>query len=140
MKRTMWLLFTLLFVAVWAGVAIGGQPYCPGCSGTANAVDMQALGAPACSGPGYGALVPGCCECPPSCCDHVWDGYCEEKARRKAWLHSLCHPKCVVPVTVTYLPPKCGECDAKATAADRPVVQEQSLRPAPQPPAEKPSN
>lgn len=26
-----------------------------------------------------GALVPGCCECPPSCCDHLWDGYCQKK-------------------------------------------------------------
>lgn len=26
-------------------------------------------------------LVPGCCECPPSCCDNAWVGYCEEKAR-----------------------------------------------------------
>jgi hypothetical protein len=33
--------------------------------------------APACASPCYG-LVPGCCEFPPSCCDHVWDGYCQE--------------------------------------------------------------
>ena len=33
--------------------------------------------APACGSPMYG-LVPGCCEFPPSCCTHVWDGYCNQ--------------------------------------------------------------
>ena len=38
--------------------------------------------APACAAPPFGT-VPGCCQCQPSCCDHVWDGYCQEKWSRK---------------------------------------------------------
>jgi hypothetical protein len=40
-------------------------------------------GAPSCGC----TLVQGCCDHPFSCCDHVWDGYCQEKARRYAWWH-----------------------------------------------------
>jgi len=38
---------------------------------------------PACPAPGP-ALVQGSADHPLSCCDHVWDGYCQEKARRYA--------------------------------------------------------
>jgi hypothetical protein len=49
-----------------------------GCGGFPAA----SLSAGACGGvAGYG-LMPGCCECPPSCCDNAWAGYCQEKARR----------------------------------------------------------
>lgn len=46
-----------------------------------NCTNAGLYGAPACCGPGYcGPLVPGCCEYPPDCvCDHIWDGYCQEK-------------------------------------------------------------
>jgi len=49
--------------------------------GEALAGDWASLGAPACCGPSFGtvALQPGCCEFPPTCCRHVWDGYCENK-------------------------------------------------------------
>ncbi|MGD0896866.1 MAG: hypothetical protein ABR915_03455 [Thermoguttaceae bacterium] len=46
----------------------------------------RGLCGPVCSaGPGY--AVQGCCDHPISCCDHVWDGYCQEKARRLARWH-----------------------------------------------------
>jgi len=35
----------------------------------------------ACGIGGYG-MVPGCCEYSPSCCDNIWDGYCQRKAHR----------------------------------------------------------
>ncbi len=44
------------------------------------------LSAQPCGTPGYGALAPGCCECPPNCCDNVWAGYCENRPPcRKGW-------------------------------------------------------
>jgi len=49
----------------------------------ALATDWNSLGAPACCGPSFGTVsVQGCCELPPSCCRHVWDGYCETKMAR----------------------------------------------------------
>jgi hypothetical protein len=41
-------------------------------------------GAPACAAPFFG-WQPGCCESPPSPCDNAWAGYCQEKARCKAF-------------------------------------------------------
>lgn len=51
----------------------------------AFAGDWTSLGAPACCGPSFStvSLQQGCCETPPSCCQHVWDGYCENK--RAGW-------------------------------------------------------
>jgi len=47
------------------------------------AADWNSLGAPACCAPSYGTVsLQGCCELPPSCCRHVWDGYCETKMAR----------------------------------------------------------
>ncbi|MHC4177841.1 MAG: hypothetical protein ACYSWU_10055 [Planctomycetota bacterium] len=44
--------------------------------------------APACAAPYYG-FQPGCCELPPSPCDNAWAGYCQEKARMRAFCHRL---------------------------------------------------
>jgi len=56
-----------------------------GCGATGCRVSA-AYGAAACCAPGYG-FVPGCCEFPPSRCDHVWDGYCQERrcGGRRGW-------------------------------------------------------
>jgi hypothetical protein len=44
---------------------------------------------PACAASPGCSLVEGCCDRPFSCCEHVWDGYCQEKARRYArWHHA----------------------------------------------------
>ncbi|HLA84441.1 MAG TPA: hypothetical protein VJL29_06580 [Thermoguttaceae bacterium] len=51
--------------------------------------------APACFAPGYGYTGPGCVPWhTPSCCDHIWDGYCNE--------HHGCN-RCPQPC-----PPPCG--------------------------------
>jgi len=64
-------------LVVWIATLQAGQAFggC-GCSGAG-----VGLFAPACGAPGYGASgnVAGCCECQPKFCDHVWDGYCENK-------------------------------------------------------------
>ena len=44
--------------------------------------------APACGAPMYG-LVPGCCEFPPNGCTDAWEGYCEERARSRAFWERL---------------------------------------------------
>lgn len=62
--------------------------------GLASVLIAVALAGPALAGHhwsaysmGYGVpcpapcLAPGCCECQPSCCDNVWAGFCQEKAR-----------------------------------------------------------
>ncbi len=76
-------LLAVVVVCGAAGMAAGGNSYwgdAMGCGG------CGAYAAPACAAPSYG-LVPGCCEFPPSCCYHVWDGYCQERAY---WLARCC--------------------------------------------------
>jgi len=36
----------------------------------------------------YG-MTPGCCQCPPTACDNAWDGYCEERAKWKAFWYRV---------------------------------------------------
>jgi hypothetical protein len=57
---------------------VPGQPM-PGCRPPAAMMCGPAYSSP----PGY-AWVWGCCEHTPSCADHIWDGYCAEKARKYA--------------------------------------------------------
>ena len=64
-------IFGLTTAAMAAGPCCGNQAVSPDYGGYA------AYCAPACAAPCYG-MVPGCCEFPPSCCDNVWDGYCQE--------------------------------------------------------------
>ena len=48
---------------------------------------------PACFAPGYSSWSLGCCPFPrPTCCDHIWDGYCTEEG---------CHCGCG-PCATTY--------------------------------------
>jgi hypothetical protein len=133
MKQAVWLTLTMLFVVVWVGAALGADSYCASCNGASKAAMMQAYGAPACCAPGYGMLVPGCCDCPPSCCDDAWAGYCEEKARVRAWLDSLGKPRCAV-YTPARSAPRCAV-ETAPTAAERPIAEPGQLGPAPQPSA-----
>jgi hypothetical protein len=69
--------FAVVTILALATAAMAAEPCC---GNQGMWTDYGAFGgycAPACAAPAYG-LVPGCCEFPPSCCDHVWDGYCQE--------------------------------------------------------------
>ena len=78
-------------IAILVGAVLAMAP------GTATAgchARIAALCGPPCSAtPGY-TLVEGCCDQPPCLCDHVWDNYCQQKARRYArWHHDApCGP------------------------------------------------
>ncbi|MBN1908157.1 MAG: hypothetical protein JW818_00325 [Pirellulales bacterium] len=64
------------------------------------------ISAPACGAPSYGSMTPGCCQCQPSRCDNVWDGYCQERQRRGCcWW--FCRPVACQP-TPACIPPVCG--------------------------------
>jgi len=79
MRSIRWV-FAVLAVCVLSSTAAGQEP-CRGGQVTFNAYGAcGGYSAPACACPGYG-MVPGCCELPPSCCDNVWDGYCQERRR-----------------------------------------------------------
>jgi hypothetical protein len=65
---------------LWGQQGAGGMPAVAG--GGAGCGCGTACGC----GAGCGiSLQPGCCENPPRCGDHAWDGYCEEKARWLNW-------------------------------------------------------
>jgi hypothetical protein len=55
---------------------------------SASCGQCYTYGAPACGAPFFG-WQPGCCQDPPSPCDNAWAGYCEEKARWKAFCYRL---------------------------------------------------
>ena len=70
----------VLAVVMILGLAAAAMAAEPCCGNQALWTGYGTYGgycAPACAAPGYG-MVPGCCELPRSCCDHVWDGYCQE--------------------------------------------------------------
>ena len=69
---------SLLSLAAGLDSAYGWDGSCSNCS------QNYTYGAPACGAPLFG-FTPGCCEFPPSLCDNIWDGYCQEKARRSAF-------------------------------------------------------
>jgi len=81
-----------------------------------------AYAAPACGAPGYG-WAPGCCECAPSCCDHVWDGYCQQKAARRCCARKA---SCAAP---------CLECQPGVDPMTPPPGSVLDMLPAPQPAA-----
>ena len=85
MRKKCWTVGALAAVLV-VGLAADLQAACGHCGG-GGSVDY---GAPACGAPGYGSLTPGCCEYPPSCCDNIWDGYCEERRCGRGW--GFCWP------------------------------------------------
>ena len=80
--------FAVITVFGLATAAMAAEPCC-GNQATSMGYDGYAgYCAPACAAPCYGT-VPGCCEFPPSCCDNVWDGYCQELRGLDA-LRALC--------------------------------------------------
>jgi hypothetical protein len=85
-----------LVAEAMAGDDIHGHAVpCVGCSHGLHSMYT----APACCMPyGFGGQ-PGCCECQPHCCDNVWDGYCQERARWQACFARIgtrhgCHGRC----------------------------------------------
>lgn len=73
----------LAAVVVMGGLVLVSAPAFGAYPGGPWGGGWAAYGAPACGGPGYGAMVPGCCEFRPNCCDHVWDGYCQNRGCHK---------------------------------------------------------
>ncbi|MBN2022699.1 MAG: hypothetical protein JW809_07875 [Pirellulales bacterium] len=101
-----------------------------GCSGCGSG-QASYYGAPACGAPGYGSMVPGCCQCPPSRCDDAWEGYCEERGRCWGWW--MCRrPAMSCGPVVMHVAPGCGvsSCGANAPSADPPAP---TAAPAPSP-------
>ena len=81
-------LASVLAIFVLPGLVLGGPPVI-GPYGTCCGGGGYGLSAPACCGGGYTAtapLAPGCCETQRPCCEHIWDGFCQEKA----WLRGHC--------------------------------------------------
>jgi hypothetical protein len=65
---------------------------CASCGGNDTGGYRSYRGPAGFSPPGY-CLAPGCCECPPSACDNAWDGYCEEKAKWRAYFAQVGTPR-----------------------------------------------
>ena len=78
--RSMCGVLALLTVCGLAMTAFGSEPAAVSQPALPNLGPCGGYAAPACAAPAYG-LVPGCCEFAPSCCDTVWDGYCQERHR-----------------------------------------------------------
>lgn len=74
--------YGLVSPAAGAESSGGAGMKCAGCG------HCQTYSAPACAAPFYG-MAPGCCKCPPSACDNAWAGYCQEKARWKAFWYRV---------------------------------------------------
>ena len=120
----------------------GAHARMAGCKGCGYG-SYETLSAPACAAPGYG-LVPGCCESAPSCCDNVWDGYCQESHCFSFPLFRGCRlaPRCGLggggccPAQ-----PTCGEAGCQPSQGTVDVIEEGATAPAieaPQPPEEAP--
>jgi hypothetical protein len=82
--------------------------------------------APSCMSPTYGYYAPGCCPCvAPSCCDHIWDGYCFE--RRCCW------PKACVSTGCVGAPAASTGCADSASGAVEPKSAGTQVEVAPRP-------
>jgi len=137
--RSMCGVFAVLALCGLASEAAGFEPCC-GSQATFTAYEAYAgYAASACAAPGYG-LVPGCCEFPPSCCEHVWDGYCQERCHRACGFRRACCPQ--PPVYQVYQCPhgmdaSCGEpeceCLPPAGVAGNAVTQAIPFAPPPAP-------
>jgi hypothetical protein len=103
-----------------ATTAVAAGP-CYGDSGMwANHNAYGGYSAPACGAPWYG-LVPGCCEFPPSCCRHVWDGYCQELRGMdavRAFFPNRCGRGCGQGAGLHCSQPACGPADAGCCPID----------------------
>lgn len=85
-----WICWASVPLAVWAlaNSAAGFDGLYGGGGSCASCEHQYTYGAPACAAPFYG-FQPGCCEQPPSPCDNAWAGYCQEKARCRAFWYRL---------------------------------------------------
>ena len=98
--------FAVLAAGALIGTAFDIMPACHaampcvGCDQRSG--QTYRYGAPACCVASGFNMKPGCCQCQPHCCDNVWDGYCQEKARWQAfWARvgagaTRCHNHAVV--------------------------------------------
>ena len=86
--RLFCLILVLPVVCGLAGPAAGEGCNCGGTSPYGCNGAYGSYYAPACAVSFYG-MVPGCCICPPSPCDNAWDGYCEERAKWKAFWYRV---------------------------------------------------
>jgi len=87
MRRICWACVVLAVVALSRPAAGFDSGYGWGKSCT-SCEPCYTYGAPACGAPFFG-WQPGCCQDPPSPCDNAWAGYCEEKARWRAFCYRL---------------------------------------------------
>jgi len=102
----------LATVLVISGAVLVNTPAFGAQTGGAWSGGWAAFGAPACGAPGYGTMAPGCCELRPTCCDHVWDGYCQNKG---------CHKRhCVSPAACSV--PACAGCQSGMMSSSMPAV------------------
>ena len=145
--RTTYLIPVLVIVACLSTAASGFEFYGGRHAGLAGyggcgCRSCTALSAPACGAPGYG-LVPGCCEHAPSCCDNVWDGYCQESHCFHFPLFRGCRsaPRCGLGGGCCQPQPSYGECGCDPGRGAVDVIEEAQTAPAveaPQPPEEAP--
>ncbi len=81
--------FVLMAAALLVSPAVAFEPSCERGMPCAGCEQYPLYSAPACAVP-YFALVPGCCEFPPSCCESAWAGYCQQKARCRGFWYRAC--------------------------------------------------
>jgi hypothetical protein len=81
MRTKCWVVAAL---AAFALLAVAGSEACRGAEGMPIGNDVSRATCPgaSCGFPGYGHVW-GCCRDAPCWCDHVWDGYCQERGRRR---------------------------------------------------------
>lgn len=77
MRSICWVPAVLLICGLVSPV-LGLQPIIEANGTTAEGGAWGPAAAPPCGVWCFG-MMPGCCQCPPSCCDDAWDGYCEQK-------------------------------------------------------------
>lgn len=87
--RSMCGVFAVLAICGLASAAAGAEPCCGSQAKLTPYESYAGYAASACAAPAYG-MVPGCCEFPPSCCDHVWDGYCQERCHGACGFRRAC--------------------------------------------------
>jgi len=76
--------FALLVVCAPVRIAVGQSPNAAPHATYAGFDHHHIYGASDGQGTFFGT-TPSCCECPLSACDNAWDGYCQEKARWRAF-------------------------------------------------------
>ena len=71
----------ILAALVWGiDSTVANGTCCAGGSGSFAWNTTSVYSLPPCMAPGYGSMMNACCPTPaPTCCDHIWDGYCTER-------------------------------------------------------------